>query len=103
MNGHVWLSLGTCSDGSVLLVHSSPPGVRICGTLLSDGSRSEAVSLAEYCMKSFYPDWYSRYPDCSVSYSYLSGSSVMRWDTDILSNDYNIQNMSADEVVQFLY
>jgi cell wall-associated NlpC family hydrolase len=103
MNGHVWLSLGTCDDGSVLLVHSSPPGVRICGTLLSDGSTSQAVRLAEYCMSNYYPDWYSRYPDCSVSYNYLSGSSVMRWDTDILSNDYNIQNMSANEVVEFLY
>ena len=29
--GHVYISLGTCDDGSVLLVHSSPPGVRICG------------------------------------------------------------------------
>ena len=26
--GHVYISLGTCDDGSVLLVHTSPPGVR---------------------------------------------------------------------------
>ena len=26
MNGHVWISLGQCSDGSVVLMHSTPNG-----------------------------------------------------------------------------
>ena len=40
MEGHVWMSLGRCMDGSVLLVHASPPGVRICGTYLDDGQKA---------------------------------------------------------------
>ena len=24
MNGHVWMCLGKCSDGGILLVHTSP-------------------------------------------------------------------------------
>ena len=30
--GHVWIVLGMCEDGSVVLLHSSPPGVTLCGT-----------------------------------------------------------------------
>lgn len=30
--GHVWIAVGQCDDGSIVLLHSSPPGVRLCGT-----------------------------------------------------------------------
>ena len=30
--GHVWIAVGQCSDGSVVLLHSSPPGIQLCGT-----------------------------------------------------------------------
>ena len=50
MEGHVWICLGTCEDGSVLLVHSSPPGVSVCGTLIprqeENTKESAAVKLA---------------------------------------------------------
>lgn len=103
MKGHVWMCLGKCSDGSVLLVHSSPPGVRICGTELSDGSTSQAISLAENIMGTCYPDWYNRYPDCAVPYSYLSSSSKMRWNSSTLSDAETYQGMSADEIAETLF
>ena len=37
MKGHVWISLGMCADGSVVLLHASPPGVLLCGTTLEIG------------------------------------------------------------------
>ncbi len=103
MEGHVWMSLGRCMDGSVLLVHASPPGVRICGTYLDDGAKSEAVKLAEQVMQKQYPAWYARYPECGVGYFYLEDSVSMRWYTDEETDPYHLQEMWAEDVVHFLY
>ncbi len=102
MKGHVWISLGMCSDGSVLMVHASPPGVILCGTALPDGSKSQAVALAEQVMAEQFPDWYSRYPRCDRGYHYLESSSAMRWG-DILSDTEGVRQMTADEVVEALF
>ena len=103
MKGHVWFSLGMCEDGSVVLMHASPPGVRICGTNLSDGSKSQAVKLAETYMRTYYPDWYAKYPDCTETISYLNDSSQMRWNAKTLSDAEGIQNMNAKQTLQFMY
>lgn len=103
MRGHVWISLGMCSDGSVVLLHASPPGVLLCGTSLADGGKSEAVTLAESYMRTYYPDWYAKYPDCSRPASYLSASGQMRWSTQMLSDEENIQNLSAEETLKRMF
>lgn len=103
MKGHVWLSLGMCEDGSVVLMHASPPGVRICGTNLADGSKSQAVAVAESYMQTYYPDWYAKYPDCAETISYLSDSSQMRWNAQTLSDAEELQNMGAVQILEFLY
>ena len=103
MKGHVWISLGMCGDGSVLLLHSSPPGVIFCGTALADGSDSQAVKLAQTIMSTHYPDWYARYPDCSRPASYLEKSSAMRWNTNVLADKEGIRQMSAEQVVNLLF
>ena len=100
---HVWMSLGCCPDGIILIAHASPPGCYICGTLLPDGSRSQAVVLAESIMSSNYPEWYRKYPDCSRNYSYITDASVFRWNSDTLADPNNIRNMSAYEVVDYLF
>lgn len=103
MKGHVWISLGTCDDGSVLLVHSSPPGVILCGTELPDGSKSDAIRLAETLMAEHYPNWYSRYPDCSRGYSYLEKSSAMRWSREVLEDEEGLSEMSAEQAAALLW
>lgn len=103
MSGHVWMSLGMCGDGSVVVLHSSPPGVRICGTRLANGESSQAIALAEKYMKTYYPDWFERYPACDVSYNYLSDSKIMRWNTETLEDSTNIRKMTAEEVLEFLF
>ncbi len=103
MKGHVWISLGMCEDGSVVLMHSSPPGVRICGTELSNGGDSQAIQLAKEYMKRNYPEWYQRYPECKVKFSYLQSSSQMRWNEGTLSDDMKIQEMGAGQVLKLLY
>ncbi len=102
MQGHVWMVLAMCSDNSVLLIHSSPPGVRISGTLLEDGSDSLALRLAENIMKTCYPEWYERYPDCSAGHNYLENARILHWNSQTLSDDENILAMDAQEIMQLI-
>lgn len=103
MEGHCWIVVGMCDDSSVLLLHSSPPGVRFCGTALDDGSDSQAVILARDIMKVYYPDWFSRYPGCAVAASYLQKSAAMRWSEDVLSDRENLRQMTPEEVVRAMF
>ena len=103
MKGHVWLSLGMCEDGSVVLLHASPPGVRICGTTLADGTKSIAVTLAETYMSKYEPDWYAKYPDCAEEIDYLSKSSRMRWNVQTLTDVGDFEDKSAAEILAYLY
>lgn len=103
MNGHAWMALGTCEDGSVVLLHASPPGVILSGTKLPDGSESIAVQLASHYMKTYYPEWYARYPDTSRPHSYLTNSHRMRWYKDVLSDEEGLRELSADEVLAWMY
>lgn len=102
-SGHVWIVVGACDDGSVLMLHSSPPGVIFCGTSLPGGGDSEAVSLAEKIMSECYPEWYARFPDCSRSNKYLTDSSAMRWHRNILADDEGLSEMTADEIVELIF
>lgn len=103
MEDHVWMSLGQCPDGSVLLVHASPPGVRISGTRLPNGEKSEAVVLAEQIMQTYYPDWYERYPECGVLYNYVTDCVKMRWKQTKDSDPDGLHKKTAEEIVEYLY
>ena len=103
MKGHVWISMGMCGDGSVVLLHASPPGVLLCGTSLPGGGRSQAVELAESYMRIYYPDWYRKFPNCTRSVSYLAGSGQMRWSLQVLSDEEGIRNMGAEEVLKRVF
>ena len=102
MDGHVWISLGTCADGSVLLVHSSPPGVSICGTQLEDGKESIASGIAKEYMSQVHPKWQELYPNRMVSQSYLQNVSVMRWNEETMTDVEEIQKMSGEDVAKMI-
>ena len=107
MKDHVWISLGTCQDGSVVLVHASPPGVSLCGTTLPtiEGEaekKSQAVCLVEKYMQIYFPEWYKRYPNCSRGSFYKTESSVMRWDNKVLADPDGVQCMSPERLLALL-
>lgn len=102
-NGHVWIVVGACEDGSVVLLHSSPPGVRIAGTLLTDGTKSEAISLAEKYMSTYYPNWYKKYPECKAEAYYLTSSASMSWNRETLLDEEGLTEMSAEEVLEWMF
>ncbi len=103
MKGHVWISLGMCADGSVLLLHASPPGVLLCGTRLANGEESLAVELAKQCMSICYPEWYAKYPDCARDYFYLTDSAQMRWNRETLDDEEGVLDMDAEELSELLF
>ena len=107
MKDHVFLSLGTCGDGSVLLIHASPPGVSLCGTTLpvikgEAEKKSQAVCLAEHYMQIQFPSWYKRYPNCSRGSFYKTESSIMRWNKKVLSDPDGVQCMSPETLLELL-
>lgn len=109
MEGHVWISLGSCADGSIVIAHSTPDG----GAQLSAVGTSntcEAYRLAQDYMTRYYPDWASRYPVVLRSPgSYLSaagGSGLFRWNTQSpsgLSDPDGLQQMQAGAVLRVLF
>ena len=102
MKGHVWIVVGMCPDGSVVLLHSSPPGVILCGTA-EPGKISQAKLLAEKYMKDYFPQWYEKYPTYERSSSYLKESAQMRWNSQTMSDAEAWDGKSAKEVLEWLF
>lgn len=105
ISGHVWICLGQCADGSVLLIHSTPnAGVQISGTqTLSGDANSEAVQLAQETMKKYFPYWSRFYSVkiCSVD-TYLKGN-LMRWDfSKDLKDPEGIHTMIPSQIIDVL-
>lgn len=106
--GHVYIVIGQCSDGSVVLVHSSPKGVMINGTVSRSGKKnSKAWNLAKKYMKQYYPTWYRRYPDVSRGSAYLSRYAKMSWTIggmkSVMSDPEGYCSMSPEAILKDLF
>lgn len=105
--GHVYIVLGSCSDGSVVFVHSSPSGVQINGTYTRSGkANSKAVKLAEKYMKKYYPKWYKKFPKCSRDTSYLTRYSQMRWNLTgncMMTDPDGYAKKNAEQILKDLF
>ena len=92
MNGHVWICLGTCDDGSIVFLHSTPSdskagksggGVQI--SAIGPNENCEAYQLASFYMKAFYPKWSERYDAVLKSFNgytrvYYNTAGKFSWD-----------------------
>ncbi len=99
-----YIVIGKCTDGSLVVALSSPPGVRLCGTPSSTGAHdSEAVILAEQYMNDYFGDWYKKFPDCSKGMAYLTNYDKFSPDTStIIKDNEGFRYMSANEVLKNL-
>ncbi|MCR4654778.1 MAG: hypothetical protein K5770_00885 [Lachnospiraceae bacterium] len=118
INGHVWMSLGTCADGSTLIVHSTPsksrtgqPGGGVQISAIGYSKSCEAFRLAEKYVSAYFPEWYERYPvwlcDPGRYYSF-EGDSAGRftWDPGSesgLRDPDGISEMMPEEVLKLLF
>ncbi len=118
MNGHVWISLGACQDGSILFLHSTPSnsnmgyaggGVQL--SAIGNSKQCEAYLLANEYMKNYFSEWSSRYDIMLVEYSKytsLGNSSTtgkFSWHLNQagLLDPEGITNMSPREVLEELF
>lgn len=115
INSHVWISLGTCSDGSTLIVHSTPsrsrtnqPGGGVQISAIGKSTECEAYKLADEYMSKYYPKWYSRYPiylcDPDVYFTFTGEKAgKFAWSTDVLADSENVRNMTPKEVLKTIF
>lgn len=98
--GHVYLSLGDCADGSALFVHASPPGVQLGGSPAPDGTPdSQAVALARAWMRAYCPDWYARFPQVARPMAYVTEYDRFRWSACVLPDPDGVRGMDARAVL----
>lgn len=104
-DSHVYMVLGEYDDGSVLLIHSAPPGgVQISGTPSFDGNEhSMASHIADTLMQKYYPDFYSRYSSQTTDSSFLYGFSQFRWNPETMSDAQSIQSKTPDQIINLLF
>ena len=119
INGHVWISLGTCDDGSVVIAHSTPsdsrtgqPGGGVQISAIGDTEDCEAYILADRYMSEYYPKWYERYPVKLAdpeTYFTFEGENAGRfiWDTNESANGLkdpeNIREKAPEDVLELLF
>ena len=114
--GHVYICLGDCDDGSLVLIHSSPKGVQICGTTDKDKNKSsKAIHLAERYMREYYLDFDKKFYDENYSgpryvseVNYLTDFDQMSWYTDgrersLLTDPDKLREMKVEDVLKFLF
>ena len=106
ISGHCYLSLGQCSDGSVLILHSTPNGgVQVSGTV-SGGRSSEASRLASSFMQQNYPQWWASFggegrQNVDAS-KYLNGTKFSWTVNSMVGDSEGIQSKRANEILNCL-
>ena len=81
-NGHVWICLGVCEDGSMVFMHSTPSnatvgkgeggGIQISALDLDGREDCMAIQLANHYMETYYPQWCERYAPVIKGSSYIN-------------------------------
>lgn len=103
---HIYISLGTFSDTSTLLIHSSPPGVQLSGTYTKSGNPSSmAIRTADEYTKKYFPVWHKKFGTIAKDTSYLSDYSRFRWDLNnkaVMTDPDGVFDMSPSEILAFL-
>lgn len=106
INGHCFLCLGQCQDGSVLILHSTPNGgVQMSGTVKGNGS-SQASKLATQFMQQYYTDWWKYFGKegkQSVSAErYLYGTKFSWKNAGAVYDSQNLKAKSADQILDYI-
>ena len=118
-SGHVWISLGTCADGSILILHSTPapsrtgqPGGGVELSAIGDSEECNAYKLADKYMSEYYPEWYARYPIILKDYDKLTKTTdenagkfswVVTGENGGLTDPEGYRNMTPEEVLEDLF
>lgn len=118
LKGHVWICLGTCDDGSLVILHSTPscsrtgqPGGGVQIGAIGDDENCEAYFLADRYMSALSPEWYARYPAAlkePAAYFSIEGDSAGMFSWDVtgtsrgLTDPAGIRQMDAEDILKML-
>ena len=118
-NGHVWMCIGVCADGSVVIAHSTPsdsregyPGGGVQLSALGKDKNCEAYVLADHYMKNCFQEWYERYSVAIrdyENYMHFEGeeTGVFSWNVmdnnGVLKDSDGIQKMSVKDVLKLIF
>ncbi len=106
MNGHVYISLGTCPDGSVLILHATPATTGGAGVQLSaigSGKNCQAYALANQYMNQFYPQWAKRYGHQVLCFSPGSYAPKTQFRWSILNDPEGLAAMAPEQILNILF
>ena len=108
IRGHVWISLGTCADGSVVMVHSTPsvsyagqPGGGVQVGAVGTDKNCMAYRMADRYMAERHPLWYARYPvQLNAPEKYLGfegeNTGIFSWSEDVLDGGRDFSFLQAE-------
>ena len=117
IKGHVYISLGSCADESILIAHSTPsesrqgmPGGGVQVSAIGRDRSCIACQAADRYMSAAAPEWYRRYPAalCDPARYLTAEGSCGRFiwrtggDTAVLTDPENVQGLPAEELLDFL-
>ena len=115
MDGHVWISLGVCADGSGVILHSTPSISRLGqpggGVQIGAGGEDEgceAYRLADRYMTKYFPAWHERYATALKSPSLyfalkLEESGRFSWGPEALSDPEGIGDLTPAQALKVLF
>ena len=118
MNGHVWISFGTCDDGSIVIAHSTPsnsingqPGGGIQISAIGPSENCEAYQLAKMYMEKYYPDWCRRYKvvlkksEDYIKFKKDSAAGKFSWNLEngILTDPDDYANKKPAEILKDIF
>lgn len=117
ITGHVWICVGGCADGSLVILHSTPsdswcgaPGGGVQLGALGSCPRCQAYRLIQKYLMGYYPAWSARYPAALRSYRLYTGftgstAGKFSWNMDetgLLDPD-GYAAMTAEEILEDLF
>lgn len=105
-NGHCFLCLGQCRDGSVLILHSTPNGGVQMGGTVNGSSSSLASKLAQSFMQQYYPDWweyFGREGRQGVNAgTYLYGTKFSWQNHGAIYDSRSLKSKSAEQIMDYI-
>lgn len=100
-NGHVYIAVGQCADRSLILLHSSPPGVQLCAASARD-TDSMAARLVKCYTEKYWPEWSEKFGCCVRGAEYTRGVKAFRWSKTVMSDPDCLCGRSAEKVLEIL-
>ncbi len=101
-NGHVYIAVSECGDKSLILLHSSPPGVQLCAAS-GAGEKSEAAVIVQKYTQKYYIDWRKKFGPCVRGGEYRKNVSSFRFFGAAAPDRDGLRRRPPEQVLSILF